>query len=92
MSSFLLLTGTLNWVKKLNWTGLSDFLKAERQPLYAPSNQASKDTGAFVQCYDNFSFFWILKAGHMVCLLPLFSKEGESPCVVMHFGSCKVHK
>jgi serine carboxypeptidase 1 len=58
--------GTLAWIEKLQWSGLPDFMKASRSPLYPPSGVATKNTGAFLQTYENFSIFWILKAGHMV--------------------------
>ena len=41
-------------------------MKAQRSPLYPPSGVSTKNTGAFLQTYENFSVFWILKAGHMV--------------------------
>ena len=58
--------GTLAWIEKLKWSGLEDFLNAPRRPLYPPSGVATHNTGAFVQGYKNFVFYWILKAGHMV--------------------------
>lgn len=30
----------------------------------------STDTAAFYKAYENFAFFWILKAGHMVNNIP----------------------
>ena len=59
--------GTLEWIKKLKWHHLEDFLKSTRVPVYPPSGKERKDTGAFLQKYENFYFYWILKAGHMVC-------------------------
>ena len=41
-------------------------MTASRVPLYPPSGMATKDTGAFLQTHENFSVFWIMKAGHMV--------------------------
>jgi len=58
--------GTLAWVEKLKWSGLEEFLNADRRPLYPPSGRATHNTGAFVQSYKNMVFYWILKAGHMV--------------------------
>ena len=58
--------GTLAWIEKLKWSGLEDFLNVPRRPLYPPSGVATHNTGAFVQGYKNFVFYWILKAGHMV--------------------------
>jgi serine carboxypeptidase 1 len=58
--------GTLAWIERLKWSGLPDFMTASRVPLYPPSGMATKDTGAFLQTHENFSVFWIMKAGHMV--------------------------
>lgn len=58
--------GTLNWVQKLQWSGLQGFNAAKRVPLYPPADVETKNTGAFLQSYQNFHFYWILKAGHMV--------------------------
>lgn len=58
--------GTLAWIERLQWSGLPDFMKANRSPLYPPSGVSTKNTGAFLQTYENFSVYWILKAGHMV--------------------------
>ncbi|XP_005999984.1 retinoid-inducible serine carboxypeptidase [Latimeria chalumnae] len=51
------------WVKKLKWPGLTQFNKLKWKPL---SVSPSTDTAAFYKCYQNFAFYWILKAGHMV--------------------------
>lgn len=59
-------TGTMNWVQKLEWSGLKSFLNTKRIPIYPPSRRSLKDTGAFLQFYENLYFYWILKAGHMV--------------------------
>lgn len=56
----------MKWVQKLKWPSLNYFLSAVRTPLYPPSGKSTKDTGAFLQYYENLYFFWILKAGHMV--------------------------
>ncbi|XP_003384527.1 PREDICTED: retinoid-inducible serine carboxypeptidase-like [Amphimedon queenslandica] len=58
--------GTLAWIQKLKWPNLQQYLKAKRVPLYPPSGKATKATGAFYQYYQNFYFYWIMKAGHMV--------------------------
>ena len=60
------MTGTLAWVDRLKWSGLPDFKKAPRVPLYPPSGKADLNTGAFLQKYENFHFYWIMDAGHMV--------------------------
>lgn len=54
------------WVDRLKWSGLPAFKKAERVALYPPSGEADLNTGAFLQEYQNFHFYWILDAGHMV--------------------------
>lgn len=72
--------GTLAWVEKLKWSGLEEFLNADRRPLYPPSGRATHNTGAFVQSYKNMVFYWILKAGHMVrdCSVQSFSHLPDS--------------
>ena len=69
--------GTLAWIEKLEWSGLKEFMKAARTPLYPPSGVKTRNTGAFLQQYENFSLYWILKSGHMVifsgmCIRPIY--------------------
>ncbi|XP_048847470.1 retinoid-inducible serine carboxypeptidase [Brienomyrus brachyistius] len=52
------------WVKKLKWTGLPAFNNLRWTPLDDPA--APGQTGAFYKTYQNFAFYWILKAGHMI--------------------------
>ncbi|XP_037647180.1 retinoid-inducible serine carboxypeptidase [Sebastes umbrosus] len=52
------------WVKRLNWEGLPGFNKLRWTPLDDPTSPGV--TGAFCKTYKNFSFYWILKAGHMI--------------------------
>ncbi|XP_054859426.1 retinoid-inducible serine carboxypeptidase [Eublepharis macularius] len=52
------------WIRKLKWPKLKHFSDQKWQPLYACPK--SKETAAFFKSYDNFAFYWILKAGHMV--------------------------
>ncbi|XP_078126444.1 retinoid-inducible serine carboxypeptidase [Sander vitreus] len=52
------------WVKKLKWEGLPGFNKLRWTPLDDPISPGV--TGAFCKTYKNFSFYWILKAGHMI--------------------------
>ncbi|CAJ1076703.1 retinoid-inducible serine carboxypeptidase [Xyrichtys novacula] len=52
------------WVKKLKWEGLPGFNKLRWTPLDDPVSPGV--TGAFYKTYKNFSFYWILKAGHMI--------------------------
>ncbi|XP_015927838.1 retinoid-inducible serine carboxypeptidase isoform X2 [Parasteatoda tepidariorum] len=54
--------GTLAWIEKLNWPGNKGFMTAPKKPLTFPNDR----TGGFVKTFKQFSFFWILKAGHMV--------------------------
>lgn len=54
------------WINKLAWSKLNEFAAETRKPLYPPSQQAKKQTGAFLKEFDNFHFYYILKAGHMV--------------------------
>ncbi|KAF1380126.1 hypothetical protein PFLUV_G00183270 [Perca fluviatilis] len=52
------------WVKKLKWEGLPGFNKLRWTPLDDPTSPGV--TGAFCKTYKNFSFYWILRAGHMI--------------------------
>lgn len=52
------------WVKKLLWDGLPYFNKLRWTPLDDPASPEL--TGAFYKTYKNFSFYWILRAGHMI--------------------------
>ncbi|XP_043571176.1 retinoid-inducible serine carboxypeptidase [Chiloscyllium plagiosum] len=52
------------WVKKLKWPGLPTFTSLRWKPVYTPSKLS--DTAAFYKQHQNFAFFWILKAGHMI--------------------------
>ena len=54
------------WINKLAWSGLKEYSLVQKVPLYAPSQEKTKNTGAFVKEYENFHFYIILKAGHMV--------------------------
>uniref|UniRef100_UPI0037E95ADE retinoid-inducible serine carboxypeptidase n=1 Tax=Semicossyphus pulcher TaxID=241346 RepID=UPI0037E95ADE len=52
------------WVKKLQWEGIAGFNKLKWTPLDDPASPGV--TGAFYKTNKNFSFYWILKAGHMI--------------------------
>ena len=54
------------WVDKLAWPGIEAFAAKTKTPLYPPSKLQQKQTGAFVKEYENFHFYYVLKAGHMV--------------------------
>jgi len=57
--------GTMDWVQKLKWDGLSNFINSPRTPIYC-SKEGQSGTQAFVKSYKNLKFYWILGAGHMV--------------------------
>ncbi|KAM4890139.1 retinoid-inducible serine carboxypeptidase isoform 3-T3 [Sylvia borin] len=52
------------WIRKLKWPDLEQFSQKRWKALYV--SPESTETAAFHKAYKNFSFFWILKAGHMV--------------------------
>ncbi|XP_040291258.1 retinoid-inducible serine carboxypeptidase [Bufo bufo] len=54
--------GQETWVKQLKWKKLDRFRSLRWNPLRLDV----EETAAFYKVWDNFSFFWILKAGHMV--------------------------
>lgn len=56
--------GQESWVKALKWPGIQDFSKMKWTALDNPEEPGV--TGAFVKTYKNFTFYWILKAGHMI--------------------------
>ncbi|CAH2291846.1 retinoid-inducible serine carboxypeptidase isoform X1 [Pelobates cultripes] len=56
--------GQENWVKQLKWQKMVEF----RNRVWSPLHMCPQctETVAFHKSYENFSFFWILKAGHMI--------------------------
>lgn len=54
--------GQEGWVKQLKWKKLDQF----KSLRWTPVHLQSRETAAFYKSWDNFSFYWILKAGHMV--------------------------
>jgi len=54
--------GTQNWINSLKWSGLKNFQTSQKTPI---SSQMGNAVG-FFKSYKNFTFYWILKAGHMV--------------------------
>nr|XP_015211524.1 PREDICTED: retinoid-inducible serine carboxypeptidase isoform X2 [Lepisosteus oculatus] len=52
------------WVKRLKWAGLPAFSKMRWTAVDDPASHGQ--TGAFYKTYQNFAFYWILKAGHMI--------------------------
>lgn len=76
------------WVNKLTWPGIKTFGTTTKTPLYAPSQQEKKQTGAFVKEFKNFQFYYILKAGHMV---PLDAPEMALSMVERILGTTEVN-
>ncbi|RZS18394.1 hypothetical protein BHM03_00050641, partial [Ensete ventricosum] len=60
--------GTESWVQKLKWEGLKTFDNMDRKPLYCDSEGMAVTKG-FLKSYQNFHFYWILRAGHFVSVL-----------------------
>uniref|UniRef100_A0A914VFJ8 Retinoid-inducible serine carboxypeptidase n=1 Tax=Plectus sambesii TaxID=2011161 RepID=A0A914VFJ8_9BILA len=58
--------GTEAWVNKLTWPGLAGWNAAARQSFHVGSSPESYQTAGFVKQYQNFQFWFILRAGHMV--------------------------
>ncbi|XP_069808853.1 retinoid-inducible serine carboxypeptidase [Dendropsophus ebraccatus] len=54
--------GQETWVKQLSWPKLAEFWARRWKPLHLDVG----DTAAFYKIYENFSFYWIQRAGHMV--------------------------
>ncbi|XP_018430106.1 PREDICTED: retinoid-inducible serine carboxypeptidase [Nanorana parkeri] len=54
--------GQEGWVKQLKWKKLDQFKSLRWTPLHLQSTE----TAAFYKTWENFGFYWILKAGHMV--------------------------
>ena len=80
---YILFQGTLAWMRKLTWSGLEEFQKAKKTPLYAPSGLATRNTGAFLQQYKNLHFYYVLDAGHMVCGIVFVSILNVRVCVLV---------
>jgi serine carboxypeptidase 1 len=56
---------TEGWLKKLSWSGMQGFWGASRAPALTDSDGNVK---LFKQKYDNFAFWQVMGAGHMVPL------------------------
>ncbi|XP_042876881.1 retinoid-inducible serine carboxypeptidase-like isoform X1 [Penaeus japonicus] len=54
--------GVEKWVEGMNWAGTSHWISATRKPIESSAGA----TEAFSKNFKNFTFYWILKAGHMV--------------------------
>ncbi|GER39705.1 serine carboxypeptidase-like 51 [Striga asiatica] len=57
----------------IKWSGLNRFLLTKRIPFYCGAHP--EYTAGFVRSYNNFKFYWILGAGHLVPL--------EQPCTAL---------
>lgn len=55
--------GTEAWMAKLKWKNLQNFKSAKKHTMKLTTTQT---VAGFYKKYANLSFFWILKAGHMV--------------------------
>ncbi|CAJ0965929.1 unnamed protein product [Ranitomeya imitator] len=53
--------GQESWVKQLQWKRREEFRSLHWRPLHL----SEAETAAFYKRLENFSFYWILKAGHM---------------------------
>jgi serine carboxypeptidase 1 len=58
--------GTERWVQRLKWSDLPSFNSSQRIS-YRPDVKPGEVAGYF-KTYKNFSFYWILDAGHMIPL------------------------
>uniref|UniRef100_A0A914WGU4 Retinoid-inducible serine carboxypeptidase n=1 Tax=Plectus sambesii TaxID=2011161 RepID=A0A914WGU4_9BILA len=56
--------GTELWVSRLRWPDLRKFSARDRLAFHV-GNDDSRTAGFYKQ-YNNFRFFWIMRAGHMV--------------------------
>ena len=55
--------GTLGWIRRLTWPGLSGFRSAKRQALYHPDTKAPQ---MFTKSHEHLTMYWVLDAGHVV--------------------------
>lgn len=86
------LTGQEAWIRKLKWPGLKAFSQQRWKALYV--SPESTDTAAFYKAHENFAFFWILKAGHMVNNIDIgggrehhYQQENVSMCMFLLLSS-----
>lgn len=70
------------WLRKLQWNRLSEFLSMSWTPRYY---KPGADTGGFSKDLDNFSFWWVLDAGHMVP-----TDQGEFMLYILHDTVTKI--
>ena len=55
--------GTLGWIRRLTWPGLSGFRSAKREALYHPDTYAPQ---MFTKSHEHLTMYWVLDAGHVV--------------------------
>ena len=55
--------GTLGWIQRLTWPGLSEYNSAKRYILTNPSTNVPE---MFVKYHDRFTMYWVLNSGHVV--------------------------
>lgn len=53
--------GTVEWINRLNWTGLSGYLTAKRTSIVV-----EKYIEGYQRKNKNFAVYWANRAGHMV--------------------------
>uniref|UniRef100_A0A0P4WJ86 Carboxypeptidase n=1 Tax=Scylla olivacea TaxID=85551 RepID=A0A0P4WJ86_SCYOL len=56
--------GAQKWVENMQWAGTKQWVHSSRKPMVG----ADGGTVAFSKSFKNFTFYWILQAGHMVPL------------------------
>ncbi|XP_050735127.1 retinoid-inducible serine carboxypeptidase-like [Eriocheir sinensis] len=54
--------GAQKWVENMHWAGTKQWVQSTRKPMV----DSTGGTMAFSKSFKNFSFYWILNAGHMV--------------------------
>ncbi|XP_042231219.1 serine carboxypeptidase-like 51 [Homarus americanus] len=54
--------GAQKWVENMHWEGTKYWVNAVRKPI----EDSTGATAAFSKSFKNFTFYWILNAGHMV--------------------------
>lgn len=53
--------GTVEWINRLKWNGLNDYLKAKRTSIIV-----DKYIEGYQRVHKNFGVYWANRAGHMV--------------------------
>jgi len=56
--------GNVRWVEKLQWSGLDAWQDSHREVIAVNDDLSS----AFYKKHDNFIFYWMMLAGHMIPL------------------------